>query len=142
MIRMSLIAGSGVPVPDIIPDRYENRPLVKAALGLVAIIGALLFLAQALVAPRRAQARGNLLIPFVVAAALMVVPLGGMFVLMKTGERAAFDRIDVWLQRDDAALETVKPQLERYYGITIHDRTAIPVAGQDSYKSAIPCPTA
>jgi hypothetical protein len=63
-----------------------------------------------------------------------------MFVLMKTGERAAFDRIDVRVQRDDTALETVKPQLERYYGITIHDRTAIPVAGQDSYQSAITLP--
>ena len=136
-----LIVGSGVPVPDIgpMPGTYENTPVVYG-LGAVAIIGVLLFLAQSLVVSKRARAGGNLLIPFIVTTALMLVPMGAVYVLIATGKTAAYDRIDAWLHRDDEVLATVKPQLEKYYGITIHDRIAIPVAGQLNYKSEITLP--
>jgi hypothetical protein len=141
VIRSPLAPGSGVPVPDIgpIPHTYQNTPLV-IGLGVVAIVGVILFLAQALLAPRRAQAGGKLLVPFVVTTALIVLPLGAMFVLMKTGERAAYDRIDAWVDRADAVREEVKPQLEQWYGVTITDLGTIPVSDEGGYPGPLTLP--
>lgn len=125
-----LLAVTGVPVPDLGPEPalYSATPLVMV-LGALAIVGVLLFVAQALVANRRAAAGRPLLPLFIITTLLVVAPLGVMYVVMETGRDAAFERSFAYEDRADAEREAVLPLLEDYYGVDIADPSIIPVSG-------------
>ena len=121
------LRGGDVPVPNIgpFPDVYKNTPLVQTLLVL-GIVGVVLFTLQALGARRRAQAGKALLAPFVVTVALMVLPLTAAYVLTKSGEDQALDRINAYNAKRSAVVDQIAPQLDNQFGVVIHDSWQIP----------------
>lgn len=116
-----------VQVPNIgpFPELYKNTPLVQTLLVL-GIVGVVLFALQALGARRRAQAGKALLAPFVVTVVLMVLPLATAYVLTKTGEDRAFERINAYNTKQSAVVDQIVPQLEQQFGVVIHEPSLIP----------------
>lgn len=130
MLGLVLDAAAGVPVPDlgVRPRLYTSTAFVMV-LGALAALGVVLFVAQALTAPRRATAGGRLLLPFVVTTLMVVASLAVMYVVMETGRDAAFDRVFAYDDRADAERAAVLPLLEEHYGVQIADPWVVPVAG-------------
>ncbi|OIQ85739.1 hypothetical protein GALL_324100 [mine drainage metagenome] len=124
---VAMVRVDDVRVPNVgpFPELYKNTPLVQMLLVL-GIVGVILLAFQALGARRRAQAGKALLAPFVVTVVLMVLPLAAAYVLTKTGEDRAFERINAYNTDQSAVVDQIVPQLEQQFGVVIHEPSLIP----------------
>ncbi len=130
-----------VPTLGPFPELYHNTPLVQTLLVL-GIVGVVLFALQVLGARRRAKAGKALLAPFVVTVVLMVLPLATAYVLTKSGEDQAFERINAYDTRQSAVVDQIVPQLEHRFGVVIHEPSLIPTEDGEHLRVDMTLPDA
>ena len=121
------------------PELYRTTTLA-AGLGILGIVGVVMFTAQVLGANRRAVRGDALVAPLLLTLVLMVVPIAAGIVLIETGKGRALDRVYAYDAQQNEVTAQIAPQLETEYGVAIRYSWEIPTEDGDASRADITLP--